>query len=633
MSLKRLAALSVLLASAASAQTVDDLAQRFGHLPDITMPRLSPDGRYLAMQIPRDGVPAVFVTDLDNSGSDRWLLSTTVGGFKLADCQWAKNDRLICIVDYTSVNNSQPYYEFAVYSMSPDGKDVKEILTREPWVRLVGRLPDDPANIAIEKLSNVGWPALYLFNVYTGFNRMLAPAKPPATRWEISDDGETAVAFGLAIAGRTTIDFDDPELWAWHRQTEKFVRIAPGLRADLYTELVGIDRDGKNALLLADDGGRRALLAAPVDGAAFRTVVRDDKYDVTAFDAIPGLTNRAGRAVVMTDVLEHRWLDPGMVNSQVQLDRLVPEARAFIETASHDLRRSVVRFENDRVPPQYVLFDSDAQPRLLAAAYSDVDAAKLGTVRLSRVSMRDGIEVDVFVTEPAEHAPGPRRAVVMPHGGPEARDVRRFDFIAQFLATNGYTVLQPNFRGSWGYGREFLEAGRRGWGTAMHNDITDAARWALEQKLAEPGHLCIVGASYGGYAALLGAAKEPDLYACAASIAGPSDLGNLLWDFDKGAGPHARRISRERIGWQRDELDLQSPLELTAEIKAPVLLIHGRLDSRVEADHSERMARALRNNDRPVELVIHRNGDHFLSDETQRIDTLRHLGEFLAEHL
>jgi dipeptidyl aminopeptidase/acylaminoacyl peptidase len=634
MSARHLAALLVLALDVQSgAQTVNELAQHFGQLPEMAMPRLSPDGRYLAMQIPRDGVPSILASDLDNSGRDRWLLSTTPGGFKIADCQWAKNDRLICIVDYTSVKNSQPYYEFAIYSMSPDGKEAKEILVREPWVRLVNRLPDDPVNIAIEKLSNVGWPALYLVNVYTGFNEMLAPAKPPASRWELSDDGQTAVAYGLEVAGRTTINFDEPELWAWHRQTEEFVRIAPEVRADLYFDLVGLDSGGKNALLLGNDGGRRALLAAPVDGQPTRTLVRDDMFDVTSFSALPGLTHRAGRAAVMTDVLEHRWLEPGMANSQRQLDSVVPGARAFVETASYDLRRSVVRFDGDRVAPRYVLFDAKAQPRVLGLAYPNVDDAKLGAMRLARVRMRDGTAIDVFITEPTAQAPGPARAVVLPHGGPEARDLRRFDFIAQFLAANGYAVLQPNFRGSWGYGRDFLEAGRRGWGIAMHNDITDAARWALDEKLAEPGHICIVGASYGGYAALLGVAKEPDLYACAVSIAGPSDLGNLLWDFNKDAGPHARRLARERIGWQRDELDAQSPLELVADVKAPILLIHGRLDSRVEADHSERMARALRSSDKAVELIIQRNGDHFLSDEPQRIETLRELGRFLAEHL
>jgi dipeptidyl aminopeptidase/acylaminoacyl peptidase len=336
---------------------------------------------------------------------------------------------------------------------------------------------------------------------------------------------------------------------------------------------------------------------------------------------------------LLTEVVAHRWLDTGMANSQRSLDTLVPGARAFVETASQDLTRSVVRFEGDSMAPRYVLFDTASQPRVLGVEYPNVDDTKLSPVRRVRVAMRDGIEIDVFVTEPAAQPAGPAKAVVMPHGGPEARDVRGFDFIAQFLAASGYAVVQPNFRGSSGYGREFLEAGRRGWGTAMHNDITDAARWAIGEKLADAGHLCIVGSSYGGYAALLGVAKEPGLYVCAVSFAGPSDLGELLFDFDKTRGPHEQQRQRDRIGWAREDLDAQSPFRLADNIEAPVLLIHGKLDTRVEMDQSQQMARALRRNDTPVELVLQDKGDHFLRDQEQRIEMLREMGRFLAEHL
>lgn len=221
----------------------------------------------------------------------------------------------------------------------------------------------------------------------------------------------------------------------------------------------------------------------------------------------------------------------------------------------------------------------------------------------------------------------------MPHGGPEARDFRRFDFVVQFLVAQGYTVVQPNFRGSWGYGREFLQAGRQSWGVTMHNDITDTARWLIEADLAHPEHVCIVGASYGGYAALLGVTKEPDLYRCAVSIAGPSDLDNLLFDFDKTTGPRSQRLAREGIGWDREALVAQSPLRLAANIQAPVLLIHGKLDSRVEPDHSQRMERELRRNGKSVEFLLQRDGDHFLSYEGQRVEMLTSMGDFLAENL
>ena len=633
MYVRHLAACATLLACGeAVAQSAEELAERFGRLPALSMPRLSPDGRYLAILIPRDGIYALATVDFGEGERQRWLATTTPDGFKFSDCQWAKSDRLICIVDYTDMRGRQPYYEFAVYSFAADGSDAREMLRQEPYLRLLNRLAHDPFNIAIEKATPNGWPAVHFLNVYTGDTRRLVPAKPPALRWELTDDGETAVGFGIPGVGRA-IEFETPELWVWRRQTGEFTRIAPGLRADLYSDLVGLDRDKRFALLLGDDGGRQALLAAPLDGQPVRTLLRDDTYDLASFDALPGLSHRLGRATIVTGVEEHLWLEPNMADSQRQLDSMIPGARATVEAMTHDLDRSVVRFEGDRVAPRYVFFAAGERSRPLGSLYPNVDDAALAAVRVARVSMRDGVDIDVFVTEPQTRAAGPRKAVVLPHGGPEARDYRRFDYLAQFLAASGYAVLQPNFRGSRGYGRQFLEAGRRGWGTAMHDDITDTARWAIAEGLAEPDRVCIVGISYGGYAALLGVAKEPDLYACAISIAGPSDLGDLLFDFGKGVGPGGLGLERNRIGFDRAELAAQSPLRLAADITAPVLLIHGRRDSRVEADQSERMARELRRRGKSVELILHPNGDHGLSDEEQRIDSLRAVARFLAAHL
>jgi dipeptidyl aminopeptidase/acylaminoacyl peptidase len=614
----------------AAAQPAPDLARTFGQLPSISMPRLSPDGRHLALQMTRDGLPAILSIDLAENDRGTWLVRTERGGFKLTDCQWAKNDRLLCVAHYTAMRDLRPYEEYGVFLLDADGGEIKEILRNQPWIRLVNRLTDDPENIAIELRETVDrgyplgevlgfWRALYLLNVYTGSIELLAPAKPPIWRWQLSDDGQTAVGFG------------GNEIWSWRRQSAEFTAI--GSPPAPVADLVGLDREARSALLLADDRGKRALFAVPLDGQPAHLLARDDTYDVEGFDALPGLTHRAGRATVLTETPEHRWLETGMANSQRTLDGLITGAKAYVETASQDLKRSVVRFENDRVSPYYVLFDSAAQPRVLGAAYPGVDNAKLVPVRMVRVPMRDGLAIDVFITEPPVRPDGPVRAVVMPHGGPEVRDSRGFDYTAQFLAASGYVVLQPNFRGSAGYGREFLEAGRRGWGTTMHDDITDTARWAIGEKLADAGHVCILGMSYGGYAALLGVAKEPDLYACAVSVAGPSDLGELLFDFEKTRDDFEQEIQRNRIGWDRDELIAQSPFKLADGIKAPVLLIHGKLDTRVEMDQSQRMARALRRNDAPVKLILQDNGDHFLRDEQQRIETLREIGRFLAEHL
>jgi dipeptidyl aminopeptidase/acylaminoacyl peptidase len=218
--------------------------------------------------------------------------------------------------------------------------------------------------------------------------------------------------------------------------------------------------------------------------------------------------------------------------------------------------------------------------------------------------------------------------IVYPHGGPHVRDRWGFDEMVQFFASRGYAVLQVNYRGSTGYGYEWYDAGFQNWGTVMVDDITAATRWAIAEGIADPAHTCIVGWSYGGYAALMSAVREPDLYRCAVSIAGVSDLRTLANDGARFYG--GRKTINRILGTDTDELKAGSPLRSPERIKVPILLVHGDDDIQVLVDHSKRMARALDGAKKKYELVIIKDGNHSLSRFEWRTTLLTKLESFLA---
>ena len=232
-----------------------------------------------------------------------------------------------------------------------------------------------------------------------------------------------------------------------------------------------------------------------------------------------------------------------------------------------------------------------------------------------------------YLTVPAGTEAKNLPTVIYPHGGPHYRDSWGFDPIVQFMASRGYAVLQVNFRGSTGYGSAWYDAGLRKWGTVMVDDVNASTRWAVAQGIADPKRICIVGWSFGGYAALMGAIREPDLYRCVASIAGVADLRALTWQWKGyygGAGS-----ANYLLGSDSDELAAGSPIKAADQIKAPVLLVHGKLDLQASVEQSTRMYRAL-GAKKQRELVLIEDGDHSLSRYEWRMTLLTKLEEYLG---
>ena len=266
-----------------------------------------------------------------------------------------------------------------------------------------------------------------------------------------------------------------------------------------------------------------------------------------------------------------------------------------------------------------------------------IKSSDVGEVNTIEYKARDGLKIPGLVTWPAGVAPENRKnlpLIVMPHGGPEAYDSVGFDWLAQFFANEGYAVLQPNFRGSAGFGAVFRDAGRGQWGRKMQDDITDGADALVRMGWADKERICIMGWSYGGYAALAGGALTPDLYKCVVAVAGVSNLREMLAWEKRQYGARSRTVTywEELIGdpdKDREAIDAVSPARQAANFKAPVLLIHGIDDTTVDVRQSDMMNDALKAAKKDVKYILIGGDDHGLVDADSRKSALKHMGEFV----
>ena len=295
-----------------------------------------------------------------------------------------------------------------------------------------------------------------------------------------------------------------------------------------------------------------------------------------------------------------------------------------------------MRVDSPSDGPAYALVNlATRDATWLGAEYNGVTLQDVAPQKPVRFKARDGLELTGYLTTPRGREPKALPLIVFPHGGPAARDTPGFDWWAQAMASRGYAVLQVNYRGSDGLGEPLLAAGYGQWGRKMQTDLSDGVRALAERGVIDPKRVCIVGASYGGYAALAGAAMDPGVYRCAASFGGLSDLGRFVsWSRAK-AGPEAFRYWTRFMGAESDRAAVLaeiSPVAHVDKVTIPILLIHGKDDSVVPLEQSQIMADALRKAGKPVELVVEKGEDHWLSRGETRLAMLQATMAFLEKN-
>lgn len=469
---------------------------------------------------------------------------------------------------------------------------------------------------------------LYEVDLKSGDGKVLERGTPFTSDWSVDATGKISVRTEWdPKRERFTIHAKDGSGWR---------RLYESARCG---QLWGMPLNADNTAVLAVGSlcgeERVKLWSLPLDGSPMKALIEDPALDVEGFisDPYDGTifgVNFAGDG-------NDRWLDERAQKRRNGLRRSFGVDRVYLYGRSADNQRVVVRAEGQSRAPVFHFVDYGAKRAdIINEAYPKLADTKFGSVRTFKYEARDRYPLMAYLTVPADTAEKNLPLVVLPHGGPEARDDPDFDWWAQFLASRGYAVAQPQFRGSSGFGKAHADAGRRQWGVRMQEDVTDAVRALVEQGIADPKRVCIVGASYGGYAALAGAAFTPDLYACAVSVAGVSDLPMMLAREANASSEETESLDywKEHIGPPTDAMVIaRSPARAARAVRAPILLIHGTDDVVVPFEQSRVMALALRNAGKTFELVELPGEDHWLSQSETRIRMLTEIERFLAKNL
>jgi dipeptidyl aminopeptidase/acylaminoacyl peptidase len=611
----------------AAAPSIADFAVQ----ADVIAPALSPDGNLVAHVARVQNQRMLMVLDFSRR-ERRALMPAIVDSFEVRYCRFKTNANLLCALRGTEYLRGIPFPTTRLVSVDTSGKSKARVLVQngdqgrsQYQDRIVDWQRGDPEHVLIA-LSGDGdpFPSIHRLNATSGHTLIAMHGQKSIMDWTADRNG--VVRFGYGFDGsrhfyivRDSADGDWRTLSRWEIGKADF-------------KIVGFGGTPTSMLARAPHNGRDAIF--DMDLAETREsglLFAHDEVDVGDPIHWP-VDDRIVGFEYETDRMQRKLLDPEAARIYGLLERALPGADNEIVGASDDGKRLLVISRADVRPSTWYLFDpASGKLGKIGSANPLLEAATLAPMKPVRIKAADGQVLPGYLTLPPDSDGKRLPTIVYPHGGPHSRDSWGFDPVVQFLASRGYAVVQVNFRGSTGYGTEWYRAGLRNWGTVMIDDVTASAKWAIAEGIADPQRTCIVGWSFGGYAALMSAARESGLYRCVVSIAGVSDLRALAEEWRNSYG--GRDWAEYALGDDASELKAGSPTRSAAAIKAPVLLIHGDEDTQASVTQSRRMARALDAAKKKHEVVIIKDGNHSLSRFEWRETLYRKLEEFLAVNL
>jgi dipeptidyl aminopeptidase/acylaminoacyl peptidase len=650
--------------SAHAATPADIPASSFFKWPTLSAPVLSPDGKRIALIVPGpDGRKVLALADVATPQK-----RVGVAHFNDADIQsvwWINNDRLAFnAIDYQSALGEQ--FGGGLYAVDADGSDFIYLVGRgraqeseghiaiRPlrWNhRIVRLLRDGSEDVIVERVNvadramDLGSRSLLRLNTRTRATRQLVSDEPRhAQDWALNPAGEPLAVRTVDEDGNARVLWRPEPRGAWTELAR--YNAVDGKTDDKLTPLAVTTEGQLLVRALRNDAARTAVLATfdPVTRKlAAQPVVGLDGFDfdgVILFDRVSG---KMAGATFTTDAEGVAWLDPALRDVQKRIDELLPNtANVFVCDPCGAQQRFVVTAWSDRQVPVYFLFDKQAQGKaaltLIGPSRPSMDAALMAEQDFQRIPSRDGKQIPVYITKPKGKGPWP--TVVMVHGGPWVRGGSwGWQPEAQFLASRGYLVVEPEFRGSLGFGDAWHRASFKQWGLTMQDDVTDATRWAVAKGWADPKRMAIAGGSYGGYATMMGLVKEPELYRAGVNIVGVTDIElmySIGWSDFAGSLWQREEMPRQ-VGdpnKDRDLLRAASPLLRAAEITKPVLMAYGGRDFRVPLPHGTQMRDAIRKAGKTeVEWIEYELEGHGFLLEANRVDFWTRVEKFLAKNL
>jgi dienelactone hydrolase len=642
------AATAATLVLAAPAYAEPPPASAFGRIPAVAQAEISPNGQHVAILGGTADQRTLSIATIDQPG----LPTLALGDVEAVGLAWVGDDHVLTRIAFWKSFGPRHAYRFErnvavdlqgrAVARLLDKDGLSEALTEQPVLGttsadapralMVGMTEGSGPNarmdtkIARKGVENPFVAALFSVDPATGKGALVERGTYDTSGWEVDAQGQPRVRF----------DHD--------QVTHRFTIMARAKGKPQYSKVFGGDyasyrtyagySDPEDAIYLTENGrlmrlrladGETTPVGPPLDGVNPSTL-----WD-TARRALIGIDTGLEKPRI-------EWTDPEIGAVHAALSKVFKDQVVEFSGWSDDRTRFVVRVTSPSAAPTWYLFDKTRKELSpLGEEYPELKGAPLGATRWISYKARDGLEIPAYLTLPPGAFGGAKLPlIVLPHGGPVARDGYDFDFLTQFLATRGYAVLRPQFRGSAGFGDAFEKAGYGEWGGLMQTDLLDGVAALAASGDIDPKRVCIVGASFGGYAALAGAAFHSDAYRCAASFAGISDLGLLGVEEGRlyGRDSSGMKEFHDMLGKASPEKLAQvSPAKHAADVNIPVLLIHGDKDTVVQLEQTTLMADALKGAGKPVETVILADENHYLTRASTRTQMLQALEAFLAKNL
>lgn len=595
----------------------------FGN-PTKVAPRISPSGKKLAYLAPdNNNILNIWVKDLEGTDPDKLVTADKKRGIRNYLWQYDEN-HILYEQDKDGDENSHIYQTNLLTGETRDltpydgvKADILSYKSRFPQTALIEMNFRDP------KLFDV-----YRLNLMTGEITLDTENPGAVVSWQPDRYLQIRASVSIADDGEKIVSYRDNIFAPWR----DILTISP---SELGGHLVGLNDDNKSLYLLSSLGGNTVrLLEVDAHSGSYRTVVENKRYDIDEV-FISSATNQLEAFSYTGKKYSLNAVDQVLASEFNFLDK---EINNPFHIVSRDLTNKiwVIAGRSDIKPTDYYLYNRETKNiKYLFNTQPDLAAYNLSPMKPISYIARDGMKIYGYLTVPSYKDPKNLPLILLVHGGPWARDDWGLDPEVQWLANRGYAVLQINFRGSTGYGKDYLNAGNREWGNKMHTDLLDGKLWAINSGIADPQKVAIYGGSYGGYATLAALAFTPDEFSCGIDVVGPSNLITLLQTLPPYWTPGKAEMDL-RIGSLEREpefLKERSPLFKADQIKKPLMIAQGANDPRVKQNESDQIVNAMRLNHLPVEYLLFQDEGHGFARPQNRVKFYAAAEAFLAKYL
>ena len=626
--------LATLAAAADAPPPVLDRELFFGN-PEIAAAQLSPDGQYVAFLKPWNDTRNIYVKKTAEP-FDKARLVTTEKKRPIANFFWSRDSKLILYVkdkdgdENFNVWAVDPSAQNAAGSDAPASRNLTDAKGARAIIYSVPKKQPDTIFVGLND-RDAAWHDVYKVTISSGQRELLRKNTDHIAGWDFDLDGKLRLATRVADNGDTEILKVDADGYKKVYSCTVFESCG--------TER--FDKDGRRVYMQTNKGDVDLVRLVLFDPETSQEqLVESDPLKRVDFGS--AIFSDATDELIGTAYVDERtrlyFRDKGWEADYKLLQSKFPGKEIGFASSTADERLLLITAGGDTDPGERYLFDRTTKALTLQYKQRErIPREHMASMKAVRYPSSDGLEIPAFLTLPKGVAPKNLPAIVLPHGGPWARDNWGFNNLAQFMANRGYAVLQPNFRGSTGYGKKFLNAGNKQWGDKMQDDITWGVKYLIAQGIADPKRVGIMGGSYGGYATLAGVAFTPDVYGAAVAIVAPSNLITLL-DSIPPYWESGRIIFYERMGNPKTpegkaQLVRQSPLTSAAKIKTPLLVAQGANDPRVKKAESEQIVIALRDRGFPVEYILAPDEGHGFQRPINSMSLWAASEKFFAQHL